>query len=245
LNATMLVGGCFHIPYHDVKAWGEWVRLIKERRPTYIAIVGDFTECAGLSRHEDADDCLHLEHIQENEMLFEMRAASPNSQLLRVLGNHDFVTRYDRAKKSLQGSLLADYNNTVKENEHWKIKRYINGPDGILWCGPIALWHGHRHGGNGGKIEALRWLFDNTLGVRAHSHVPDYVPRIPVYSNVKLNRGYLNVGTFTDTSPKAKKGRWLERMDTSEWAPVPAHITFNDKRKLFVERQYEVERIPL
>lgn len=240
IDKTIIAAGCVHIPYHDKVAWQRFVQYVRETKPNYLVLAGDFTECEGLSRHEQTDNSLQREHEAEQQALLELRDAAPEAVRYRVLGNHDFITRLDRAPKALQDNLLAGYQATVTENQYWRTKRYVCGKQGTVAIGPVRFWHGHRTGEKAGLQETMLYVREQGLGVSAHTHVPEMHDQIRIWSGIYCPKAYTNLGTFTDTSDAAQQGRWLERVNTDRWAANPVLIEVNDRRELFSDRQWNL-----
>jgi predicted phosphodiesterase len=84
-----------HAPYHDQKAWGLVLRVIRELQPENVVIIGDFADCYAVSAHAKtlgrrSDFAWEVEQV--NGALDELQEVAPS--LRYVGGNHEW--RLDR-----------------------------------------------------------------------------------------------------------------------------------------------------
>lgn len=88
-----------HIPYHDVKAWACALQVIRDTKPEYVVIIGDFSDVYSLSSHPkslDRKQNFASEVAAVNAALDELRAAAGNDCKVKFCeGNHeDRITRF-------------------------------------------------------------------------------------------------------------------------------------------------------
>lgn len=81
-----------HVPLHDRLAWACALGIIREFRPHFGVIIGDFGEFESLSKHaKSKPDLVRLseEFYDCNVALDELQGASPNTEWDFVEGNHE------------------------------------------------------------------------------------------------------------------------------------------------------------
>lgn len=86
-----------HFPFQDEMAVNASLVFIKERQPKTIVLDGDVVDFYDLSRFDKNPsriNCLQLELDMVKEFLTKLREASPKSEIIYIIGNHE-----DRLRK--------------------------------------------------------------------------------------------------------------------------------------------------
>jgi hypothetical protein len=88
---TTAISSDWHIPYHDPFAWRAWLRLVADRRPNRIVLLGDILDLSSMSSHGGPSEAPHAEpEIRAGrDALSQVRDVSPDSELWWAEGNHE------------------------------------------------------------------------------------------------------------------------------------------------------------
>ena len=87
-----------HVPYHDKKAWGLTLEVIKDLKPDVVVSIGDFADFYAVSSFDkDPSRRLNLKWEVDciNKELDRLCQVAKNSQVVFLEGNHeDRLRRY-------------------------------------------------------------------------------------------------------------------------------------------------------
>lgn len=165
---SILVVPDTHVPFHDVRAWKETLRSIRQIQPWGVVIIGDFADFYSVSSHSRNPQRKHELHREVKAVNAELDrlAAAYSGPVCFVEGNHeDRLRRYlwDKAPE-LFG--LVDIPELFKLPQRgWKHVPYRQS----LKVGKVTFKHDY--GGKAGKYAAEQSLeaFGGNL-VIGHTH---------------------------------------------------------------------------
>jgi predicted phosphodiesterase len=157
MNRTKIVGLTdIQGLHYDKKAWYVAMKFVKDYKPDFTVINGDFMDMQMLSKYDASNpgawEELNKEYILCNLLLDEVQKYS--KEVVYVMGNHeDRAWKYVSKYPYLKGMIEPDVKLRLKER-------------GIKWVpyngepiefGPIKFIHGEYHGKNHAKKTADRY----------------------------------------------------------------------------------------
>jgi predicted phosphodiesterase len=89
---TILVGGDFHVPYHDPAAVNVFLQAVEQFRPSAVHILGDLIDFYPLSSHQRNPKLrcsLSEELTRSREILELLRDVAPKALIVYHEGNHE------------------------------------------------------------------------------------------------------------------------------------------------------------
>lgn len=131
LEFGLVISDC-HRPFHSLPAWRLFTTLVKQERPAYIVINGDYVDYYALSRHDKDPKratAFDYELAVAREGLREIEKLAPQAKLIYIDGNHeDRLRRYLWTKApelsasiSTPGLLNLDRWTHVGYKKHWRL----------------------------------------------------------------------------------------------------------------------------
>lgn len=158
-----------HIPFHDKAAWALNLKVIRERQPKTLIIMGDFADFYSINGHgvdpKHRDLRLKDEVGAVNTCLDQLDAAVPNAARYFIQGNHEWrLDRYiqDRAAK-LHGMLTTEKSFRLRKRG-WHYTPYHQH----IKIGSVFYTHDTGKAGANAHRQAERAFSDNA--VIGHTH---------------------------------------------------------------------------
>jgi predicted phosphodiesterase len=167
-----------HHPEHDRPFWRAFLLWLTDTRPSEVIIAGDFGEFLSVSTHGgNFGEKLSEDFAAVGKGLDEVRAASPDSKITFLCGNHDVRAEQTVAKLMpalagvvtvASGLKLAERGIAYVDELHQPVKR-----------GLLHVLHGHQFGGRFGvgkyhaaKAADVYGADPGTVVVYGHTHKP-------------------------------------------------------------------------
>lgn len=174
-NAEVLVAASdFHFPFHCKIAVQKFLKLIKDMKPQYIALLGDVVDFYSLSRFRKDPQKLFLikkEIEAVRSFLEQVRSSCEDGRILYFQGNHEermykFICDHAPQIFPLSEEFLRP--ETILDLDRLKIE-YINRDTGLK-IGPFQLLHGNLIRKDPGKtaLEIIQRCRKNVIV--GHSH---------------------------------------------------------------------------
>ena len=215
-DVSFLAFSCLHAPLHDEAAVDNLIELLAKEQPDCVVHLGDGMEMAWASRFEDAGEVDALaEYNSHNDILKQIRKASPNSRRVFLPGNHEWRLHSPRIEPSIRAALAWRIHQP--EMQHWEEPcRYLNCRHrGVFRLGQVTFCHGHSCSASGVKKETTTMAREWGLYVHGHLHRPTQPgppERVMATTSWALNWWRANPGCLRDLSPE-----YMIDLDKSLW----------------------------
>lgn len=238
-SRTFLAFGCTHLPLHCEAFRQHRLKKIAEIQPDYGIDLGDHIDYTALCKHPTGErHDLVYEFEQLAKDYDDIKAASPSSALVYLLGNHE--ERFLRPEVPEQLRALYDF----RRHESWS--RHRNDVSVIQYgarqgfrLGPILFSHGSMVGINADRQEAMLYAPYYGLRIGAHTHVPIEPTRVTLPGRTPVPKWYCNVGTGADWDNLY----YVNNSNIQTWGSALVWgVVHTDKpRRYYDRKEWEVE----
>jgi len=216
-SAKFVAFGCLHASLHDQKAVDWLISTIATEKPDYVVCLGDLIEANAASQWDDAKELaidLDDEYVAANEILSQVRKASPRADRWFIAGNHEAnVVRAGRIDKRIRSR--CDWLKGIPELHSWRVNRDYNYSRGrgCFSLGQVTFTHGYETARTKLAAEAIYFCLNSPFGlyVSAHTHRPERVSEI-VWGELPMQRWRANVGCLRNLEPS-----YMERRHKWNW----------------------------
>lgn len=163
-----------HVPYHDPKALNEALAGGQAFGADTVIILGDMMDFHRISRYPNEPGTLSfVDELRVGaQVLFCIREAFPDAEILYVEGNHE-VRLFDYVSKNCDEFLdLKSLSMPALLDMNMQEVSYIRG--GFIHCGDMSFIHGHELRGLGG-VNPSRKLYTKMKksAICGHLHRPE------------------------------------------------------------------------
>ncbi len=215
-DVSFLCFSCVHAPLHDPEAMAWLTEQIAKRKPDVLVHMGDGMEMAWASSHPSQEPLDALEEYEvHNNLLVEMRKASPKSRRIFLPGNHE--ARLESPKIDDRIKTAMHYRKHQREMmEHWEfpVKKYeYCRHKGVFRIGQVTFFHGVSSSASGLKKESTFLAREWGLYCHGHTHRPSNgIERVVAGSSWNLNWWRACPGCMRHMNPD-----WMAKEDKSRW----------------------------
>lgn len=161
-----------HAPYHDERAVGSALALIRDLQPHRVVNNGDVADFFQISRHcKDAARAKGLQHELDvaNAIRGAIRQAAPNALIEETEGNHDNRLRtYVRSQASALAELRALDPENLCDWSEYDIRPH--GAEGFLLRRDFLVYHGNRARQITGTTARAELSAAGISGTSGHTH---------------------------------------------------------------------------
>jgi len=236
--AKVIAWGCTHLPVHDEDTRQWRLERIRQEQPDYVINLGDWLDADGASRWPNEHEwTLADEYRWLAKDAGDIAKASPKSQKVWLLGNHDDNLRApNRIPKKLREVCSWEQNLEVHEAiRDWTVVPYSERH--YYRLGQVTFRHGCNAGTNCDRNAALLHGVANGLVIGAHTHAPVQPTQVVLPGKIPLPYWYANVGCGADWD----KMEYVSRSNIALWghAIAVAHVNCKQRRSSFASRQWE------
>ena len=242
------VVSCSHAPLHDDLAHQWAAREIQQRKPTIVVHIGDLLEAQAAARFQNEGRwTLEEEYIAGDDILRELREASPRARHIFLPGNHDFNIRA-QARIPYAFRSLVDYRNHISElrDHNWEqpVETYTYDYNrGVFRLGQIVMGHGWATGQSADKQQTLDLAIPYGLGIFGHTHRPKPVTQVMQNMSTPLPYWYANPGTLRNVVDSIE---WMNRNRKHQWGQgmvVGEVKLYDDDNKIPSAPEWEAETV--
>jgi predicted phosphodiesterase len=237
---------CSHAPLHDEEAHAWAAQQIREIKPTVVVHIGDLLEAQAASRfNNESSWSLRDEYEAGDDILHELREASPRARHIFLPGNHDFNIRAQARIPSAIRSLV-DYRLHIPElaNGKWEqpVETYTYDYNrGVFRLGQIVMGHGWAAGMAADKQQTLDLAIPYGLGIFGHTHRPKPVTQVMLNQLTPLPYWFANPGTLREIVHSVE---WMNRNRKHQWGQglVTGEVKlYDDDNKIPSAPEWEAE----
>ena len=215
-DVTFLAFSCVHAPVHDPAAIDRLVEETAAYQPDVLIHLGDGMEMSWASRFSDAGEIDAVsEYNAHNDILRQLRRASPDSRRIFLPGNHEWRLYSPRIDDSIRAAL--HWRRHQPEMEHWEepVPYLKCRHSGVFRLGQVVFAHGFSTSNSGVRREAVSLAREWGLYVHGHLHRPTQsgpAERVLASANWPLHWWRANPGCLRDLSPD-----YMSDLDKEGW----------------------------
>lgn len=235
LNGTVLVGSdCHYMPDMKSPAHRGFVQVAKKYKPSVICLNGDIFDFASISKHPKLNTRpsipLKAELEAGQDRCYEIEQASPNSILVRTVGNHDARLDVKLANQTPEMIGLIGIKDWLPR---WKacVQLKINDDTMIL--------HKWAQGMHASYNNVLKGLFFNVI--TGHTHRLNCRPMTSSWRGGETRYG-IETGTLADPEHEIFEYTMGANKD---WQPGFVMLTFKDGKLMYPEFAHVVDDVLL
>lgn len=193
MSKSFLAFSCVHAPVHD-KAGINWlIAKVRRYKPDVVVNLGDMLDVQSLSKFAKSNlTSLEHEYREANKILERVVDASPDSDHVWIMGNHE--ERLWREEQKHLSSLL-DFRKHMPVCKHWRSIDYRYNPEYTYQIGQVTFAHGFGASQTACKRETHDLGVENGLYVFGHLHQP-WAPHRMAFGQLRTRFWSANPGCF-------------------------------------------------
>lgn len=183
-----------HVPYHDIRHWELFLRVLEREKPTHLVFIGDFADFYSISRHSKDPrriDRLEMEVDIVNSELDKVRA----EEVIFIEGNHeDRLRRYLQDKAPELFGLTSPRRLFRIDERGWRYFDYRS----VYRLGRVYFTHDVGRSGKYAIQQSLTDFGGNLVFGHTHRGGVHYAGEIKGKTHFCLNVGWLGDVTKID-----------------------------------------------